>query len=70
MVNGKIEGSKEIYLNCTLTLNDHTFPINLVPITIGSFVIIVGMEWLDPHHADIIFYEKVVPLNLPNSEPL
>jgi hypothetical protein len=65
MANGQIESTKEILQNCTLTLNDHVFHINLMPMTIGSFNVIIGMDWLEPHHADVMCYEKAVRLNLP-----
>ena len=36
--------------------------------TISSFDVIIGMDWLEPYHTDIIHYEKVVRLNLPNGD--
>ena len=38
--------------------------------TIGSFDVIIGMDWLEPHHADIMCYEKAVRLNLPNGDKM
>ena len=58
--NGKSERTKYIYIGCTLTLNNHSFRIDLMPVTIRSFDVIIGMDWLSPHHVDILFYEKVV----------
>ena len=66
MANAHTESTKEIYIDCILTLNDHTFPINLMPMPIGSFDVIIGMDWLDPYHADIMCHEKAVRLNLPD----
>ncbi|KAI3494636.1 hypothetical protein L1887_40553 [Cichorium endivia] len=70
MANGRTESTNEIYLNCTITLNEHTFHINLMPMTIKSFDVIVGMDWLDPHHVDIMCHDKAIRLNLPNDETL
>ena len=70
MANGRTENTKEIYIDCTLTFNDHSFKINLMPVTIGSFDVIIGMDWLGPHHADILCYEKAIRLNLPNHDTL
>ena len=67
MANGRTENTKEIYLNCTLTLNDRTFQINLMPMTIGSFNVIVDMYWLTTQHPDIMCHGKTVQLNLPNN---
>jgi hypothetical protein len=54
----------------TLTLNDHIFLVNLMPMTIGSFDIIFGMDWLEPNHADVMCFEKAVRLNLPNGDKI
>ena len=70
MANGKTESTGEIYVGCTLTLNHHTFQINLMPVTIRSFDVIIGMDWLSPHHAEIMCREKVVRLHLPNHKTL
>lgn len=67
MANGRTENTKEIYLNCTLTVNNHIFQINHMPMTIGSFHVIVGMDCLDLHRAKIMCYEKAVWLNPPNN---
>lgn len=44
MDNGRTENTMKIYLNCTLTLNDDTIQIILMPMTIGSFDIKVSMD--------------------------
>ena len=41
-----------------------------MPVTISSFDVIIGMDWLSPHHAVILCYEKVVCLNMKNNETL
>ncbi|KAL4564653.1 hypothetical protein LXL04_028721 [Taraxacum kok-saghyz] len=70
MANGHLEHTQEILNNCTLTLNDHAFHVNLMPMTIGSFDVIIGMDWLEPHHADVMCFEKAVRLNLPNGDAM
>ncbi|KAI3732801.1 hypothetical protein L1987_64010 [Smallanthus sonchifolius] len=55
---------------CSLELNDHTFPINLVPMPLGSFDIIIGMDWLSNHHAEVICFEKCIRIPLPSGETL
>ena len=51
-------------------LNDLSFPIDLMPVSIKSFDIIIGMDWLCPNHADILCYERAIRLNLPTNETL
>ena len=70
MANGKTENTNCIYMGCTLTLDGHSFPINLMPVQIKSFDVIVGMDWLSLLRADIMCFEKAVRLNLPNNETL
>lgn len=66
----KTESMNSIYLGCTLTLDNHSFPIDLMPVSIKSFDIIIGMDWLSLHRGDIMCYEKAVRLNLPSNETL
>nr|GEX54945.1 putative reverse transcriptase domain-containing protein [Tanacetum cinerariifolium] len=44
----------------TLTLLNQPFEINLMPIKLGSFDVVIGMDWLSKYHAKIICDEKVV----------
>ena len=70
MANGKTETTNEIFIGCTLTLNNHSFQINLMLVNIRSFDVIINMDWSSPHHADIMCHEKAVHLHLPNDEAL
>ncbi|GKE28128.1 putative reverse transcriptase domain-containing protein, partial [Tanacetum coccineum] len=45
---------------CTLGLLGHPFNINLTPIELGSFDVIIGMDWLAKNHAVIVYDEKIV----------
>ena len=70
MANGKFETTKDVYVGFTLTLNNHSFQIDLMPENIRSFDVIIDIDRLSAHHADIIGREKVVRLHLPNHETL
>ena len=70
MANDRTESTNNMYIGCTLTLNKHSFQIDLMSITIKSFDVIIGMDWLSLHHVDILCHERVVRLNLPNGETL
>nr|GEX94635.1 hypothetical protein [Tanacetum cinerariifolium] len=39
---------------------DHPFTIDLMPVELGSFDAIIGMDWLRRHHAMIVCDEKLV----------
>ncbi|GJS35459.1 putative reverse transcriptase domain-containing protein [Tanacetum coccineum] len=38
----------------------HPFNIDLIPVELGSFDVIIGMDWLANHHAVIVCDEKIV----------
>ncbi|GJY98015.1 putative reverse transcriptase domain-containing protein, partial [Tanacetum coccineum] len=44
----------------TLNLVNHVFEIDLMPIELGTFDVIIGMDWLVKHDAVIVCGEKVV----------
>nr|GFD29668.1 putative reverse transcriptase domain-containing protein [Tanacetum cinerariifolium] len=45
---------------CTLGLLGHPFDIDLMPVELGSFNVIIGMDWLAKYHTLIVCDEKVV----------
>ncbi|GJT67189.1 putative reverse transcriptase domain-containing protein [Tanacetum coccineum] len=60
MANGNLVGTNTIIQGCTLILLNQPFEINLMPIKLGSFDVVIGMDWLSKYHARIICDEKVV----------
>ncbi|KAD5318277.1 hypothetical protein E3N88_18223 [Mikania micrantha] len=58
-----------VYRNCP-TLNGHTFTIDLIPMELGSFDIIVGMDWLSSNRVEVICSEKLLRVPLPNDRVL
>ena len=44
MTNSDKESASDIFIGCTLTLNDHSFPIDLMLVSIKSFDVIIGMD--------------------------
>nr|GFB73829.1 putative reverse transcriptase domain-containing protein [Tanacetum cinerariifolium] len=60
LADEKIVGINTIIRDCTLNFLNHPFTIDLMPIELGSFDAIIGMDWLRRHHAVIICDEKLV----------
>ncbi|GJY18137.1 putative reverse transcriptase domain-containing protein [Tanacetum coccineum] len=60
LADEKIIGINTIIQGCTLNFLDHLFNINLMPVELGSFDVIVGMDWLAKYHALIDCAEKIV----------
>ncbi|GJV70219.1 putative reverse transcriptase domain-containing protein [Tanacetum coccineum] len=50
----KIIGVNTIIRGCTLNFLYHPFNIDLMPVEIGSFDVIIGMDWLSKYHAIIV----------------
>nr|GEZ72561.1 retrotransposon protein, putative, Ty3-gypsy subclass [Tanacetum cinerariifolium] len=53
LADGRIIGLNTILRGCTLNLLNHPFNINLMPIELGSFDAIIGMDWLAKYQAVI-----------------
>ncbi|GKB85515.1 putative reverse transcriptase domain-containing protein [Tanacetum coccineum] len=60
MADGNLVGTNTIFQGCTLILLNQPFEIDLMPIKLSSFDIVVGMDWLSKYHARIICDEKVI----------
>nr|GEU76045.1 reverse transcriptase domain-containing protein [Tanacetum cinerariifolium] len=60
MADENLVSTNTIIQVCTLTLLNQPFKIDLMPIKLGSFDIVVGMDWLSKYHARIICDEKAV----------
>nr|GFB78591.1 hypothetical protein [Tanacetum cinerariifolium] len=60
LANGQIVRVNTIIRGCTLNLLNRSFNIDLMPVELGSFDVIVGMDWLKTYHAVIVCDEKIV----------
>ncbi|GJX06260.1 putative reverse transcriptase domain-containing protein [Tanacetum coccineum] len=60
MADGNLVGTNTVIQGCTLILLNQPFKIDLMPIKLGSFDVVIGMDWLSKYHARIIYDEKVV----------
>jgi hypothetical protein len=70
LANGKLLEAKTVALDCPLNLHDHLFPIDLVPLELGSFDIVIGMDWLYANKAEIVYSEKIIRIPLPEGQLL
>ncbi|GKF86542.1 putative reverse transcriptase domain-containing protein, partial [Tanacetum coccineum] len=60
LADGRISEINTILRGCTFRLLGHPFNIDLMPVELGSFDVIIGMDWLANHHAVIVYDEKIV----------
>nr|GEV61374.1 retrotransposable element Tf2 [Tanacetum cinerariifolium] len=60
LANGRVSETNIILRGYTLGLLGHPFNIDLMLVDLGSFDVIIGMDWLAKYHELIVFEEKVV----------
>ncbi|GJW92423.1 putative reverse transcriptase domain-containing protein [Tanacetum coccineum] len=60
LADGRIIGLNTILKGCTLNFLNHQFNVNLMPVELGSFDAIIGMDWLAKYQAVIVCAEKIV----------
>nr|GEV33412.1 putative reverse transcriptase domain-containing protein [Tanacetum cinerariifolium] len=60
LVDGRVASTNTILKGCTLNLVNRVFEIDLMPIELGTFAIIIDMDWLVKHDAVMICGEKVI----------
>ncbi|GJS20549.1 putative reverse transcriptase domain-containing protein [Tanacetum coccineum] len=60
LADGRVSKTNTMLRGCTLGLLGHPFNIDLMPVELGSFDVIIGMDWLANHHAMIVCDEKIV----------
>nr|GEW64835.1 reverse transcriptase domain-containing protein [Tanacetum cinerariifolium] len=66
LANGRIARSNTIIRGCTLNLLYHPFNIDLMPVELGSFDVIIRMDWLSKYHVVIVCDEKIVRIPYEN----
>nr|GEU39896.1 reverse transcriptase domain-containing protein [Tanacetum cinerariifolium] len=60
LADGRIIRLNSILRGCTLNFLNHPFNIDLIPVELGSFDAIIGMDLLEKYHAVIVCVEKIV----------
>ncbi|GKC86890.1 putative reverse transcriptase domain-containing protein [Tanacetum coccineum] len=60
LADGRVVSTNTILKSCTLNLVNHIFEIDRMPNELGTFEVIIGMDWLVKHDAVIVCGEKVV----------
>ncbi|GKE81828.1 reverse transcriptase domain-containing protein [Tanacetum coccineum] len=65
MADENLVNTNTVIQGATLTLLNQPFEIDLMAIKLGSFDVVIGMDWLSKYHARIICDEKVthIPIN-------
>nr|GEW95004.1 hypothetical protein [Tanacetum cinerariifolium] len=64
LADGRVVSTNTILRSCALNLVNHLFEIDLMPIELGTFDVIIGMDWLILHDAIIVCGKKEVHVPL------
>nr|GEX84916.1 reverse transcriptase domain-containing protein [Tanacetum cinerariifolium] len=64
IASGQLVKIDKVIKDCTLEIKGHVFDIDLIPFEHGSFDVIIGIDWLSNHKAEIICHEKVARIPL------
>ncbi|MGS7221161.1 retroviral-like aspartic protease family protein, partial [Micrococcus luteus] len=67
---GKFIRVDQMIEGCTITLLGRSFPTDLCIMTLGSFDVILGMDWLSKFDANIGCRERLVRLKAPDGNPV
>nr|GEX96619.1 putative reverse transcriptase domain-containing protein [Tanacetum cinerariifolium] len=59
LADGRVVSTNTVLKGCTMNLVNHPFEIDLMPIELGTFDVIIGMDWLVKHDAVIVCGEKL-----------
>ena len=57
---------KKIYNDCEVKIGEVVLGANLIPIEMHDFDVILGMDWLESHHAIVTFFTKTVEFHKPS----
>ncbi|XP_076950265.1 uncharacterized protein LOC143623184 [Bidens hawaiensis] len=60
----------DVHLNCRLEVEGEVYSIDLIPMILGEFDVVIGMDWLSRHHAKIICHQKIIHLSAPSGRQI
>nr|GFA58780.1 putative reverse transcriptase domain-containing protein [Tanacetum cinerariifolium] len=66
LADGRIVSTNTVLRGCTLNLTNHLFEIDLMPIELGTFDIVIRMDWLVERDAVIVYGKKEVHIPVKN----
>ncbi|XP_035842167.1 uncharacterized protein LOC110924480 [Helianthus annuus] len=58
----------DICRDCKISIEKEEYPIDLIPMSMGEFQVVVGMDWLSRHHAKVVCFRKEIKLTSPSGK--
>ncbi|XP_024979033.1 uncharacterized protein LOC112516247 [Cynara cardunculus var. scolymus] len=68
IANGSQVLVHEIVRGCVLGIEGKEFRVDLIPMAIGGFDVIIGMDWLVENQAEILCSKKLIRIPLPDED--
>ncbi|KAI3745933.1 hypothetical protein L6452_08345 [Arctium lappa] len=68
IANGEWVILREVLEGCRLDISGELFEVDLLPMAIGSFDVVIGMDWLSRHKAEILCSRKLIKLPTSSGE--
>nr|GFB44683.1 putative reverse transcriptase domain-containing protein [Tanacetum cinerariifolium] len=70
LADGRVASTNIVLKGCTINLVGHLFKIDLMPIELGTFDVIIGMDWLVEQDVVIVYGKKsIVVAHVTGKEP-
>ncbi|GKB23080.1 putative reverse transcriptase domain-containing protein [Tanacetum coccineum] len=66
LADGRVASTNTVLRGCTLNLLNHLFKIDLMPIELGTFDVVIGIDWLVKQDAVIVCGKKVGHIPIKN----
>ncbi|KAF5756737.1 putative nucleotidyltransferase, Ribonuclease H [Helianthus annuus] len=70
LANGKLVEANEVIRGCVIELGEREFALDLLLVQLGSFDVVVGMDWLSGNKDEIVCHEKVVRIPTEDGETI
>ncbi|XP_022042158.1 uncharacterized protein LOC110944822 [Helianthus annuus] len=58
----------DVCQNCKMSIDGEEYSIDLIPMSMGEFQVVVGMDWLFRHHAKVVCFRKEIKLTSPSGK--
>ncbi|KAF5823288.1 putative nucleotidyltransferase, Ribonuclease H [Helianthus annuus] len=58
----------DVCRGCKLNIDDEEYLIDLIPMSMGEYQVVVGMDWLAQHHAKVVCFRKEIKLISPSGK--
>ncbi|KAM0037110.1 putative nucleotidyltransferase, Ribonuclease H [Helianthus debilis subsp. tardiflorus] len=70
LANGDLVETGEVIRGCIIELGGHEFSLDLLPVELGSFDVVIGMDWLSSNKAEVVCHEKIIRIPAENGETI